>query len=73
MDKIESQKAAFVMYASCILLFFNIALMQIMGEQTSRLVLFGWLGCISLGALYFLIEEKWKGDKERDAENHDCT
>lgn len=63
----NEQKIAFTLYAICALIFFNIILMQIVGEQTSRLVLFGWLGCITLGALYVLIEEKWKEDKQRNA------
>jgi hypothetical protein len=63
------QKIAFIIYAALVLVIFNLFLIQIIGEATARLFLFGWLGCITLGTLYFLIEEKWKGDKQRDADN----
>lgn len=64
-------RIAFSLYASLALVLFNIFLIQIIGKTLSRLFLFGWLGCLTLGTLYFLIMEKWKEDKKRDAKNND--
>jgi len=66
----NEQKTAFLLYAACALVLFNILLFQIIGYPLNPLFIFGWLLCIVLSGIFVLIEEKWKEDKKRDVYNN---